>query len=189
VGLEPGKDVVLDIRSVEGNRAAAPESARGLEQARVDLLYSLGTSVTIAVKAATTKVPIVFVASSDPVASGLVASLARPGGRVTGVRYLSVDLTAKRLEILKEVLPNLYKIVTFYNPGNPVMGITATREAARRLNIDVVERPVASVAELRESVSALKPKDADAYFYGGESDAVPHRHGKSQKAANDGFTA
>ena len=164
-GLEPGKDVLLDIRATEGNRAAAAESARSLEHANVDLLYTLGTSVTIAAKAATTKVPIVFVAGGDPVAMGLVTSLARPGGRITGVHYLSVDLTAKRLEILKEALPGLRKIVTFYDPSNPVAGVKITREAARRLNIDVVERPVASVAELRESFKALGPKDADAYFY------------------------
>ncbi|HET7098017.1 MAG TPA: ABC transporter substrate-binding protein [Casimicrobiaceae bacterium] len=164
-GLEPGKDVLLDIRATEGNRAAAAESARSLEHANVDLLYTLGTSVTIAAKAATTKVPIVFVAGGDPVAMGLVTSLARPGGRITGVHYLSVDLTAKRLEILKEALPGLRKIVTFYDPSNPVAGIKITRGAARRLNIDVVERPVASVAELRESFKALGPKDADAYFY------------------------
>ena len=168
LGLEPGKDVLLDIRSVEGSRAAAAESARSLEQAKVDLLYSLGTSVSITAKAATTKVPIVFVAGGDPVAAGLVASLARPGGRATGVHYLSVDLTAKRLEILKEALPNLRKIVTLYDPGNPVaagISIKLTREAARRLNIDVVERPVRSVVELRESFKALAAKDADAYFY------------------------
>jgi putative ABC transport system substrate-binding protein len=168
LGLEPGRDVVLDIRAVEGNRAAVADSARSLEQANVDLLYSLGTSVSITAKAATTKVPMVFVSGGDPVAAGLVASLARPGGRATGVHYLSVDLTAKRLEILKEVLPNLLKIVTFYDPGNPVAAGTSiklTREAARRLNIDIVERPVKSVAELRESFKALAAKDADAYFY------------------------
>src|SRR5262245_59600378 len=72
-GLEPGKDVILDIRVSQGNRAAAAESARALEQAKVDLLYTLGTSVTIAAKAATTRVPIVFVAGGDPVGMGLVA--------------------------------------------------------------------------------------------------------------------
>src|SRR5689334_12860194 len=89
LGLEPGKDVILDIQVAEGNRAAAAESARKLEQAKVDLLYTLGTSVTVAVKSATTKVPIVFVIGGDSVAMGLVASLARPGGRATGVQYLS----------------------------------------------------------------------------------------------------
>jgi putative ABC transport system substrate-binding protein len=165
LGLEPGRDVLLEVRAIEGNRAAAAESARSLEQAKVDLLYILGTSVTIAAKAATTKVPIVFVAGGDPVAYGLVASLARPGGRLTGVHYLTVDLTAKRLEILKEALPNLRRIVTFYDPSNPVQSIRETRQAARRLGIDIVERPVTSVVELRQSFAAFTPNDTDAYFY------------------------
>jgi putative ABC transport system substrate-binding protein len=165
LGLEPGRDVLLDVRAVEGDRTAAGESARNLEQAKVDLLYSVGTSVTIAVKASTAKIPIVFVIGGDPVVAGLAHSLARPEGRLTGVRYLSVDLTAKRLQILKEVLPSLHKVVTFYDPGNPVMGIKLTREAARQLNIELVERPVTSVVEFRESFRALGPKDADAYFY------------------------
>jgi putative ABC transport system substrate-binding protein len=165
LGLEPGKDVLLDIRDVHGDRAAAEEAARSLERAKVDVVYSVGTSVTVAVKSATAKIPIVFVGGNDAVAAGLVGSLARPAGRVTGVQFRSVDLTAKRLEILKEILPKIHKIVTFYDSSNPVVGIKETREAARRLNIEVVEHPVKSVEELRERLRALEPKDADAYFY------------------------
>jgi putative ABC transport system substrate-binding protein len=165
LGLEPGKDVLLDIRDVHGNRTAADEAARSLEREKVDLLYSVGTSVTITVKGATAKIPIVFVGGNDSVAAGLVGSLSRPAGRLTGVQFLSVDLTAKRLEILKDILPKLHKIVTFYDSGNPVAGIKEVREAARRLNIEIVERPVRSVEELRERFKALGPKDADAYFY------------------------
>jgi putative ABC transport system substrate-binding protein len=165
LGLEPGKDVLLDIRDIHGNRAAAGEVARSLEREKVDLLYSVGTSVTIPVKAATAKIPIVFVGGNDSVRAGLVDSLARPGGRVTGIEFASVDLTAKRLEILKEILPKLHKIVTVYDSGNPIAGIKETRAAAQRLNIEVVEQPVASVEELRERFKALGPEDADAYFY------------------------
>jgi len=165
LGLEPGRDIILDIRATEGDSAAVAESARTLEQANVDLVYSLGSSVTIKVKNATAKIPIVFVIGGDPVAIGLVDSFASPGGRLTGVRYLAVDLTAKRFEILKEVLPTLHKVVTFYDPGNPVRSIEMTRVAARRLNIELVERPVASLAEFRKAFMALGPKDADAYFH------------------------
>jgi putative ABC transport system substrate-binding protein len=166
LGLEPGKDVVLDIRATEGaDPAAIAESAQSLERAKVNLLYTLGTSLTIAVKRATAKIPIVFVIGADPVTAGLIDSLARPGGRLTGVQYLSLDLTAKRFEILKEVLPNLHKVVTFYNPRNPVRAIEVTRATGRTLNIEVVERPVASLVEFREAFRALGPKDAEAYFY------------------------
>lgn len=166
LGLEPGKDVLLDIRAAEGDRAAAADSARSLEQARVDVLFTLGTSVTLAVNAATKHTPIVFVAGGDPVAVGLVASLARPGGRLTGVRYLSGELTAKRLEILKEVLPNLRKVVTIYDPGSPnPLSIQQTREGARALRIALLEVPASSVAELRQRFAAISSKDADAFFY------------------------
>ncbi len=165
LGLEPGRDVLLDVRAVEGDRAATGESARGLEQAKVALICTLGTSVAITAKGATARIPIVFVIGGDPVAYGLVKSRARPEGRLTGVRYLSVDLTAKRFQILKEAMPSLHRVVTFYDHANPVNGIKLTGEAARQLNIELVERPVKSVVEFRESFRALGPKDADAYFY------------------------
>ena len=165
LGLEPGRDVLLDVRAVEGDRAATGESARGLEQAKVALICTLGMSVAITAKGATARIPIVFVIGGDPVAYGLVKSRARPEGRLTGVRYLSVDLTAKRFQILKEAMPSLHRVVTFYDPANPVNGIKLTREAARELNIELVERPVKSFVEFRESFRALGPKDADAYFY------------------------
>lgn len=167
LGLEPGKDVALEIRDVQGNRAAIGDAARSLEQSKVDLLFSLSTSVTIAAKAATKEVPIVFAIGTDAVAGGLVESLAKPGGRLTGIQRLSTDLTAKRLEILKEALPNLHTVVTFYDPGNSValQAAKVAREAAWKLKIEIKERLVASVAELRHDFETLGPKDADAFFY------------------------
>jgi putative ABC transport system substrate-binding protein len=120
------------------------------------------------VKRVTTEVPIVFAVGSDPVVSGLVESFARPGGRLTGVHYQqSADLTAKRLEILKAILPDLHRVVTFYDPSNATAMAAAKSagEAARQLKIELVERHVASVDELRQGVKALKAQEADAYFY------------------------
>ena len=102
LGLAPDADVLLDIRALGGDRAAAGRSARRLEETKVDVLFSMGTSVTIAVKEATATTPIVFVIGGDPVSTGLVKSLSRPSTRLTGVRYDSVELTGKRFEILKE---------------------------------------------------------------------------------------
>src|SRR6266568_2130346 len=92
-------------------------------------------------KRATTEVPIVFAVGSDPVVAGLVESFAKPGGRFTGVHYSSADLTGKRLEILKAILPELRKVVTFYDPSNEVALANAksAREAARQLKIELVE--------------------------------------------------
>ena len=167
LGFEEGKDYVLEIRDLKGDRNAAAETARSLEREKVDLIYAVNTSVDMLVKSATTDVPIVFAAGADPVVAGLIESFAKPGGRLTGVHYLSTDLTAKRLEILKEILPKLHKVVTFYDPNNSVAieAAKSAREAGRRLRIEIVERHVASVEELRMGLNALTVQDADAYFF------------------------
>ena len=167
LGFTEGKHYVLEIRDLKGDRKAAETTARSLEREKVDLIYSLATSVTTVVKRATTEVPIVFAVGVDPVVAGLVESFARPGGRLTGVHFLSADLVAKRLEILKAILPNLRRIVTFFDPNNPtaIAGAKLAKEAARQLDIEIVERRVASVEELRLAVKALKAQEADAFFY------------------------
>jgi putative tryptophan/tyrosine transport system substrate-binding protein len=173
LGFEQGKHYLLEIRDLKGDWKVAEAEARSLERGKVDLIYSVTTSVTTAVKRATTEVPIVFAVGSDPVVAGLVESFARPGGRLTGVHYQqSADLTAKRLEILKEILPNLHRVVTFYDPSNAaaVAAAKSAREAARRLDIEIVERHVASVHELRQGLQALKVQEVNAYFY--TSDAM-----------------
>jgi putative ABC transport system substrate-binding protein len=171
-GLEPGKDVVLEVRDVQGNRQALAGAAKSLEQAKVDLLFSVSTSATIAAKGATREVPIVFAIGSDAVAEGFVESLARPGGRLTGVQRLSTDLTPKRLELLKDMLPDLHRVITFYDPGNSValQAAKLERDAGRKLKIEIKERPVASVAELRQALDTLDPKDTDALMF--TSDAM-----------------
>lgn len=166
LGFEEGKHYVLEIRDLKGDRRIAEAAARSLEREKVDLIYTVATSVTTVVKRATMEVPIVFAVGSDPVAAGLVESFAKPGGRCTGVHY-QADLTSKRLEILKEILPALRRVVAFYNPNNEVAvaDTKSAREAARQLKIEIVERQVTSVEELRLGVMALKAHDADAYFY------------------------
>jgi putative ABC transport system substrate-binding protein len=166
LGLEDGKTIVLDIRPTSDLKAVE-EAARDLERGKVDLIYTVATSVTIAAKRATVHTPIVFFAGSDPVAAGLVESLAKPGRRLTGVHSLSTDLTAKRLEILKEMVPRLGRVVTFYNPGNALSreGARLGREAAQHLSVQLVERHVSSVEELRLSLQELRAGEVDAYFY------------------------
>jgi putative ABC transport system substrate-binding protein len=167
LGYETGKHYVLEIRDLKGDRKAAEEAGRGLEQTKVDLIYAVSTSVVTLVRRTTREVPIVFAVGSDPVVAGLVDSFARPGGRLTGVHFLSADLTAKRLEILKEILPEVRKVVTFYDPRSEVAvrAANSAREAARQLKIEIVERPVGSVEDLRLGLKALKTQEVDAYFY------------------------
>ena len=168
LGLAEGKHYVLEIHDLKGDRKAAEAAARSLERGKVDLIFTVSTSVTTEVKRATTEVPIVFAVGSDPVVAGLVETYARPGGRLTGIHYqTSADLIAKRMEILKTILPNLHKVVTFYDPSNAnaMGGAKSAREAARQLDIEIVERHVASVEELRVGMKALKPQEADAFFF------------------------
>jgi putative ABC transport system substrate-binding protein len=166
LGFEEGKQFTLAIRDTKGDAKAAEEAARNLEREKVNLIYTTQTSVTLATKRATVDIPIVFCAGADPVEVGLVASFAKPGGRLTGVFYRDTDLTAKRLEILKEIVPKLHRVVTFYNPSNRVAGDSAklVRETAGQMGIQFVERHVASVEELRAGVQSLKARDVDAYF-------------------------
>ena len=173
LGLVEGKQFTLAIRDTKGDANAAKEAAKNLEKEKVNLIYTTQTSTTLATKQATADIPIVFCAGADPVVLGLVDSFAKPGGRLTGVFYRDTDLIAKRLEILKEIVPKLHRVVTFYNPRNPVAGESAklVREAAGQMGIQLVERHVASVEELRASVQSLKTGEVDAVF--GVADALP----------------
>ena len=166
LGLEEGKHFVLDIRDAKGDLRAVEDAARTFEREKADLIFAVGTSVTLAVKRATAHVPVVFYAGNDPVVNGLVESFANPGGRLTGVHSQNTDLIPKRLEILKETLPKLRRVVTFYDPGNrlAVASVAAAREAGRVLGVEVIARPVTSVDQLRAGLRALKAGDADAYF-------------------------
>jgi putative ABC transport system substrate-binding protein len=167
LGLEEGKKFTLAILDTKGDAKTAEEAARKFEREKFDVIYALTIPVATSAKAATTNIPVVFCVGTDPVAMGLVDSFVKPGGRLTGVQYLVTDLTAKRLEILKEILPKLSRVVTFYNPGDPVAPGAAklAREEAGRLGLKFIERHVSSVEELRKVLQALKPGEADAYFF------------------------
>jgi putative tryptophan/tyrosine transport system substrate-binding protein len=166
-GLNAGKQLVLDIRDLKGDASAADKEAASLEKENVRLIYALTTTVITKTKEATHKVPIVFAIGSDPVTGGLVDSFARPGGRLTGVHYLVRDLTGKRLEILKEILPKISRVLTFYDPTSRVAaeGTALAREEAKRLGIKLIERHVRSVEELKTELQKLKTGDADAFLF------------------------
>ncbi|HYN21938.1 MAG TPA: ABC transporter substrate-binding protein [Thermoanaerobaculia bacterium] len=167
LGFAEGKQFVLQVHDAKGNLKSVEPAARSFEGEKVDLIYAVATSVTLAAKRATQSTPIVFYAGTDPVAFGLVESLRKPGGRLTGIHGRFTDLTAKRLQLLKEMLPRLRRVVTFYSPDNPAAreSIKIGRDAARQLNVELVERPVTSVEELRVGLRALRPGEADAFFY------------------------
>jgi putative ABC transport system substrate-binding protein len=167
LGLVDGKEIMLEIRDTKTDPKMAEEAARFFERNKATVICAVTTATATAVKTATSQVPIVFSVGTDPVASGLVQSFAKPGGRLTGVQYSTTDLTAKRLEILKEIVPKLGRIIIIYNRNNRSAREAAelTHKAAGQFGIQVVEQHTASVEQLREALAAIKPKEADAYFY------------------------
>jgi putative ABC transport system substrate-binding protein len=167
LGLQEGKQYTLDIRDTKGDAKAAEDAARDFEREKFNLLYVITSTLIAAAKSATVNTPIVFTIGSDPVAFGLVNDFAQPGGRLTGVHYPVKDLTAKRLEILKEMLPKLGRVLTLYDPKNTVAadGAALAREEAKRLGLKLIERHVTSVDELRKALQEIKSKEADAFFY------------------------
>ncbi|HZO02459.1 MAG TPA: ABC transporter substrate-binding protein [Burkholderiales bacterium] len=167
LGFEEGKQFRFHVRDVRGDHKAIAAAARSLEGDKVDLIWALATSTTLAVTSATKNVPIVFYVGTDPVAIGLVTSFRRPGGRFTGVHNQVSDLTEKGLELLKEMVPRTRRVLALYNPDNPAAQRSAkiAREAARKLKVELVERPVGSVEELRAALHALRPGEVDAIAY------------------------
>ncbi len=114
-GLEEGRDVTFDIRFTRGNPQAASVAAAALVKAGVDLIFTADEEATRAGKAATQTIPIVFTGVGDPVAAGIVASVAHPGGNVTGVSNLATELVPKQLEILKAIVPTLRRVWAVYH--------------------------------------------------------------------------
>jgi len=176
LGLDDGKKISLQIRETASDQKTVDEAAKAFERDKVSLIYAVTTSAAVPVKNATSQTPIVFAVGTDPVLSGLVQSFAKPGGRLTGVQYSTTDLTAKRLEILKEILPKLNRVLILYNPNNRSSREAAdlSRTAAKQLRIQLIDRQAASVDELRQQLETIKPKQADAYFY--ISDAMVNSH-------------
>src|SRR2546422_803538 len=119
LGYVEGKTIVIEHRSAEGKLERLPELAAELVRLKVDIIVTQGTPAAQAVKKATSTIPIVMATSGDPVGSGLVASLARPGGNVTGLTLISPELGGKRLEILKDSVPGLTRVAFLTEPANP----------------------------------------------------------------------
>jgi putative ABC transport system substrate-binding protein len=119
LGYMEGKNIAIEYRYAEGKADRLPFLAAELVGLKVDVIVSSSTPSVLAAKQATNTIPIVFVSIADPVASGLVASLARPGGNITGLSIVAVELSGKRLELLKEAVPNIARVAFLWNSANP----------------------------------------------------------------------
>jgi putative tryptophan/tyrosine transport system substrate-binding protein len=177
-GLEEGKQYALELRETQGDLKAVEDAAKELVRGKVDVLYTLAGSVTRRAAKAAPEAPIVFAVGSDPVTLGLVHGLNRPGGQLTGVHFLLTDLTPKRLEILKELVPKATRVVTLYDPTNTGANEAArlAREAAAKLGMTLLERHVTSVEDLRNGLGLLNRREIDAYFF--TSDAMVASQGQ-----------
>lgn len=160
-GLAEGQDVTFDIRFTEGDAQGAPPAVAALVKAGVDLIVTSQEGPTQAAKDATTTVPIVFTLVGDPVASGLVTNLAEPEANVTGVSSLQTELAAKRLEVLKTLVPTLRRVWLIHYGGDLTANkmIVRARDTAPRLKVDLVPRAVLNARELAQALGELRPGD------------------------------
>jgi putative ABC transport system substrate-binding protein len=124
LGYEEGRSIVIEYRWAEGRYERFPALIAELIAAKVDVIVTAGTPASLAVKRATSSIPLVMVAVGDPVGTGLVSSLARPGGNLTGLSSIAPDLEGKRLELLREVVPTLSQVALFFNSLNPFHAVS-----------------------------------------------------------------
>ena len=162
LGFEEGRDVRFDIRFTEGKLEAIPDAATALAKGGVDLIVTSQYAATQAAKDATSRIPIVFTLLDDPAATGIVANPARPEGNVTGVTSLQADLVAKRLEILKILVPSVRRVWAVHHAGDPSAGpmVAQALSAAPQLKLDLVPRAVVSPEDLALALKNVRPGDA-----------------------------
>jgi putative ABC transport system substrate-binding protein len=156
LGWVEGENVVFEPRFAENRLERLPELATDLVRLKVDVIAAAGTLAPLAAKQATSTIPIVMTAAGDPLGSGLVASLARPGGNVTGMSLMAPDLGGKRLELLKEVVPRLARVAVLWNAANPYSALVfkETQAAGRTLGIQI------------QSLEVRAPDNFDGAFEG-----------------------
>ena len=129
LGYVVGKNIAIEYRSADGNFNRLPDLAAELVELNVDVIVAVATQASLSARGATSTIPIVMAGVSDPVGSGLVASLARPGANVTGTSAMSADVVGKSLEMLKETVPNVSRVAVLWNPDNAIFQAQMLREA------------------------------------------------------------
>jgi putative ABC transport system substrate-binding protein len=163
LGYREPEQFVLGVRFTQGKLAALPATARQLVQYGVDLIVATDAASAKAVQAATDRIPIVYVGPGDPVGLGLIESYARPGGNITGVTNLDLELGPKRLELFREMIPTLQRVLFLYDAADVHAQATARvyREAARRLGMVLVEQTVQTEAEAQRTLAQVRKGEVD----------------------------
>jgi putative ABC transport system substrate-binding protein len=157
LGWVEGRNVAIEYRWAEGRNERYAEIAAELVTLNVDVILTLGTAAVFAAKRATSVIPIVFTAAGDPVGTGLVASLARPGGNVTGLSTQQTDLATKRLELLREVVPGLRRLAIIANTDSAgaVLDMRVVRTTAESLGLEAVPIEIKKAEDIAPAFNAL----------------------------------
>jgi putative ABC transport system substrate-binding protein len=166
-GFIEGENVAIEYRSADDQIDRLPALATELVQRRVAVIATGGLPSIFAAKEATTTIPIVFVVGEDPVRLGLVTSLARPGGNLTGINIFATELAAKRLELLREVVPAATRVAVLVNPANAVSTETTLREvgaAARAIGLQIQVLNANTIREIDAAFATLASERPDALF-------------------------
>jgi len=176
LGYVEGKSIALEERSSQGRNERFSQLASDLVRLNVNVIVTWGTPATLAAKQATRTIPIVMASAGDPVRSGLVSSLAHPGGNVTGLTVLGPGLAAKRLELLKEAVPNMSRVAFLWNPANPDQGASfnEVQAGARALGVTLHSVEARSREELEQAFAAMKHSRPSALLM--TADAVHHHY-------------
>ena len=173
-GWIEGRTIAVEYRWAEGRDERFVEIAAEFVQLKVDVIVTSGTAL-LAVKQATSVIPIVFAVANDPVGSGFVASLSRPGGNITGLSLQSTDLAGKRLELFREVVPDLRRLAIMAHVGNPgaVLELAEVQAAARALGLEVATLEIRRAEDIAPAFEALNGR-VDALYI--ETDALIFTH-------------
>jgi putative ABC transport system substrate-binding protein len=170
LGWTEGRNVAIEYRWPEGRNDRVAEIAVELVRIKVDVIVTTGTPAALAAKQATSIIPVIITTVADPVGSGLVASLARPGGNITGLSLQQADLAGKRLELLREVVPALRRLAIFANVGNPnaVPEMGEVRAAARTLGLEVAMFEIRRAEDIVPAFEALIKDRSEALYVVGD---------------------
>ena len=164
LGYVEGKNIVIEYRYAEGKSGRLPDLVAELVRLKVDIIVTIGPGATLAAKKASATIPIVFAGASDPVGTGLVSSLAQPGGNITGLSLMVPDLDGKRLELLKEAFPKVARVAFLWNPsgarGN--LALTEMVAAAKALGLKLLSLEVRSLDDFEGAFARAKKERAQA---------------------------
>jgi putative ABC transport system substrate-binding protein len=166
-GVVEGQNAAIEYRWAENQVDRLPELAADLVRRQVAVIVApAGLAPALAAKAATKTIPIVFVIADDPVRLGLVASLARPGGNLTGINFLSGELTAKRLELLRELMPSATRVAVLVNPANAENPEREIEAAARSIGLQIQSLNASTIREINAAFATFVRERPDAVFVG-----------------------